>query len=290
MIGRCWAREQLVPDRLQKWCEVAVGDGRPDLGPRISEKRANMSRWKLKMGAYGGVCGRGCHATALASVEGDEALQVLDDSTQGELTLQSSQTSPPRSRESMLILALSEEVLASDAKFAADLIALCLLDVPDPVTGFGLLQLPIPRPPLLQVERAPLPDRQRLLRFVRKKRDVGFDVTLEEFRDEVTRSVACVARQDLRPVAKTYLVAGLQNLVEHLQCRVPLGGSRRQTCFTPQDDAALRVDQVMGQIAGSSFTVNALAVQASIRICGREVRLVLVAFPATLPIPGGLRR
>ena len=115
-----------------------------------------------------------------------------------------------------------------------------------------------------------------------------FDVTVEEFRHEVTRSVACVAGQDLRLVGKAPLVLRLQNLVEHLQCRIPLGRSCRQSGLAPQDDAALRIDEVMGQIAGSSFTVMALSVQTSIGICGRKMRIVLVAFPATLPIPGGL--
>ena len=50
------------------------------------------------------------------------------------------------------------------------------------------------------------------------------DVTLEELGDEVARSVACVTRQDLGFVEKTQLTLGLQNLVEHLQCRIPFGG------------------------------------------------------------------
>ena len=129
----------------------------------MSEKDANMSHWRPKTGA--GACRD--RALARPAGEGDQALQVLDDGAQDELALHSSQTAPSSSRESMLILAFGEEVLASDAEFATDLVALCLMDLPDPVPGLSLLQLSVPGPLPLQVERAPLPGRQLLCLLAR---------------------------------------------------------------------------------------------------------------------------
>ena len=65
---------------------------------------------------------------ARPSAEGDEAFQVLDDGAQGELTLHSSEASSPSSRESVLILAYGEEVLASYPSLASD-------EVPAPKSG-----------------------------------------------------------------------------------------------------------------------------------------------------------
>ena len=125
----------------------------------MSEKRADMSHGKPRVRAGA----RRCRAMALVSAEGDQALQILDDGGQGELSLHSSQAPPSGSRESMLILALGKKVLASDTELTTDVVALCLVDITDPVTSLSFLQLSIPCSLLLQVERAPLPGRQLLV-------------------------------------------------------------------------------------------------------------------------------
>ncbi len=108
------------------------------------------------MGAHGGLCGRCDPTPARPSAEGDEALQVLDDGAQGELILHSSEASLPSSPESVPILALGEQVLASDPELATDCVAPSLVDVTDPVAGLGFLHPPMPGPLVLQVARSHL--------------------------------------------------------------------------------------------------------------------------------------
>ena len=112
MIQRHWAREQLLAGQMGKWCGEGPDDG-ANRGASVGKTQANRSHWKPKMGGNGGLCGRYGPTPGRSSAEGDQALQVLDDGAQGELTLHSSEASSPGSREPVLILALGEEVLAS---------------------------------------------------------------------------------------------------------------------------------------------------------------------------------
>ena len=238
----------------------------------MSEKGANMVEGMLHRGARGLLETAGCGSPAAVPLEGNQALQVLDDSAERRLVLYAVTSSTACSSQTVSVLTLGEDVFAADAELATDLIAPGLSELANAIASAGFHDLSLPGSLLLQIKRGPLPAGNLLHRSICQERNMRQDLPIEDFGDELAGAVACVGRQDFRSVRKSQILACFENLVEHLERRGPLGRARRQGRFTTQNNAALGIDEVMGQIAGACFAAVALPVEPGVRIGRGDVR------------------
>ena len=88
MIQRRWTRGQLMAAQTGKWCGEGPCDDGANRGSRVSTMHADRSQWMARLFVYRRLCVCYGSAPGNPSAEGDQALQVLGDSAQGELTLQ----------------------------------------------------------------------------------------------------------------------------------------------------------------------------------------------------------
>jgi len=125
----------------------------------MGPKRTNMCEKGLNRGPRrdaGGLC---CSSPVLPAYEAHQALQILHRGAQYALIIEPLQASPSRPPKAMLVLALGEQMLASDAGLSTDRVASGLVDLKHPIACLSLQDLLHPGSAPVQVEGFSLPDR-----------------------------------------------------------------------------------------------------------------------------------
>src|SRR5580700_11255426 len=200
-----------------------------------------------------------------------QSLQVLSGRCEFDLLINSLQSTPLRSCETVMIFALGEKVfqprpLALGSGTAPSL-ACCTNRVA------GTCNRSLFTTPLLAIEVSCLsyPDRH-LLRFLVAYWNKGHDTALQNLHQKGAVPIAEIHRQLTRAICKP---------VEHLNSSFPLCGACRLRSHRIIDDAALNVCHVVPKISQVGALLLALAVQPGLWIGGRLVSVVteLLAVP-----------
>ena len=178
-----------------------------------------------------------------------QPLQVLHRCHEQALTIHPLTPSVPRPPQPVLVLRLGKRMLTADAQLPADRIAVTALRPARGITHACLTHLLASLPVLRQIEGATLPRGDLFELDAGLQRHVRRDRSVDHISDEGSCSIARVGAEHLDGLFQPEPPAARFVLIEQFERHLALGRAGGERGPAPENDAALRVDHVMNEVA-----------------------------------------